>query len=327
MLGLIGLSEDAETAYRHLLRYPDCRNEQAAAQLKWPMKRLVAAFDELVDLGLMRPSWDDPEVWRPVSPELRLTTMLAEREAEVLERQREVQEAKAAVTSLLTEYAELRAERAHPEVETLTSLDDIRTRLAELAASARKETMAFLPGGPQSAAALEAGRGVDEAVLARGVRVRGIWLDSVFNDPATVRYITWCTEAGGQIRTAPSLPLRMNLFDRAVAMVPIDPEHPTRGAVVLRGAGVVTALCALFEQVWRHAHPFGEEIRRGREGLTPQERELLALLKEGATDEMASRQLGVSLRTVRRMMAELMARMGARSRFQAGAKAGELGWL
>ncbi|GAB2680499.1 hypothetical protein [Kribbella swartbergensis] len=45
------------------------------------------------------------------------------------------------------------------------------------------------------------------------------------------------------------------------------------------------------------------------------------------TDASATRQLGVSLRTVRRMLAEIMACLGARSRFRAGIPAPERGWI
>src|SRR5947207_1648255 len=78
---------------------------------------------------------------------------------------------------------------------------------------------------------------------------------------------------------------------------------------------------------WRSARPFGEPPRRDGNGLTGIERELLELLGRGLTDEAAARKLGVSLRTVRRMMADLTTRLGATSRFQAGMRAHQLGWL
>jgi DNA-binding CsgD family transcriptional regulator len=64
-----------------------------------------------------------------------------------------------------------------------------------------------------------------------------------------------------------------------------------------------------------------------RDQPSSQERDLLRLLGQGLTDASAARQLGVSLRTVRRMMAELMARLDARSRFEAGIRAAERGWV
>ncbi|MFB6613075.1 hypothetical protein ACFCV9_02420 [Streptomyces sp. NPDC056367] len=45
------------------------------------------------------------------------------------------------------------------------------------------------------------------------------------------------------------------------------------------------------------------------------------------TDEAAGKPLGVSLRTVRRQMSALMERLNASSRFEAGLKAAQQGWL
>ena len=67
-----------------------------------------------------------------------------------------------------------------------------------------------------------------------------------------------------------------------------------------------------------HLQAFGTPPRRDGNGLSATERELLELLSRGLTDEAAGRKLGVSLRTVRRMMADLTTRLGATSRFQAG---------
>nr|WP_240522031.1 helix-turn-helix transcriptional regulator [Amycolatopsis vastitatis] len=61
--------------------------------------------------------------------------------------------------------------------------------------------------------------------------------------------------------------------------------------------------------------------------LSDRERQLLTLLTAGYTDESAAVRLGVSVRTVRRMVAGIMDRLGARSRFQAGVKAADRGWL
>jgi DNA-binding NarL/FixJ family response regulator len=83
----------------------------------------------------------------------------------------------------------------------------------------------------------------------------------------------------------------------------------------------------LFDRLWDTGTPFGETPRRDEHDLTPQERELLMLLGIGCTDDIAARRLGISLRTVRRMSSELMNRLGARSRFEAGVRAAKEGWL
>ncbi|GAA1230337.1 hypothetical protein GCM10009665_20920 [Kitasatospora nipponensis] len=57
------------------------------------------------------------------------------------------------------------------------------------------------------------------------------------------------------------------------------------------------------------------------------ERKLLGLLAEGLTDAVAAKRLSVSVRTERRMVAELMTRLGASSRFDAGVKAVRRRWV
>jgi DNA-binding NarL/FixJ family response regulator len=61
--------------------------------------------------------------------------------------------------------------------------------------------------------------------------------------------------------------------------------------------------------------------------LTGRHRELVRMLGGGLTDEAMARKLGVSERTVRRLVSELTERLGAASRFQAGVCAVRLGWL
>ena len=79
--------------------------------------------------------------------------------------------------------------------------------------------------------------------------------------------------------------------------------------------------------MWENATPLGVAQPRVRQNLTRQDAALLRLLSQGDTDEVVARKLGVSVRTVRRMASELMAELGARSRFQAGVRASERGWL
>jgi DNA-binding CsgD family transcriptional regulator len=199
--------------------------------------------------------------------------------------------------------------------------------LEQLAHKTQYEVLTFAPGGAQSAQALQASKPLDEQLLGRAVNIRTIYLDSVRNDPPTVSYARWLTALGGQVRTVPVLPLRLIVVDRSVAVVPLDPNVTSAGITLLRSPGAVAAMHALFEQVWENATPLGVAQPRVRQNLTRQDAALLRLLSQGDTDEVVARKLGVSVRTVRRMASELMAELGARSRFQAGVRASERGWL
>ncbi len=187
--------------------------------------------------------------------------------------------------------------------------------------------LSLLPGGAQSPDTLEASWPLDRRALERGVRLRSIYQDSFRNDPPTLRYVNRLGSLGAESRTLPTLPLVMVVVDGEVALVPLDPDDGRAGALELRSTGAVAVARMLFEQLWVNATPLGSAPARDGNGLTPQEDELLSLLAKGHTDATAARRLGVSLRTVRRMNAELTARMQVRSRFQAGAEAARRGWV
>ncbi|MFG2999608.1 helix-turn-helix transcriptional regulator [Streptomyces sp. NPDC048340] len=155
-----------------------------------------------------------------------------------------------------------------------------------------------------------------------------MYQDSARNDAATLAYAQWETGLGAQVRTSPVLPPRMLIFDRETALVPIDPANSRLGALCTTSPGIVASLVALFEQTWETAVPLGAALAQTPEdGITPGEQVLLKLLAAGMTDEAAGKRLGVSLRTVRRQMSALMERLDATSRFEAGLKAAQRGWL
>ncbi|GAA4843894.1 LuxR C-terminal-related transcriptional regulator [Kitasatospora terrestris] len=324
--GPVGLDPFGEAVYRTMLLHPELDAHGLAARLEASEQEIREALDRLADLALTRPTGSGDH-WRAVNPERGLATLLAHQEAEAARRQLEMERSRAAMAGLIAEYASVHAPTEQRGIEVISSLDQVRDRLIQLASDATAEVLSFAPGGPQPAQVMEASRTLDQETLERGVRMRTVYQDSVRNDPPTVQYARWLHGLGGAIRTAPTLPLRMILVDNATAIVPIDPEDPRKGAVVLHSPGVIAALRALFDQVWEQARPLGETAQRDPHGLTGQERELLRLLAEGLTDERAGQRLGVSLRTVRRMMADLMVRMDARSRFQAGIQVAALGWL
>ncbi|MGH6657760.1 MAG: helix-turn-helix transcriptional regulator [Actinocrinis sp.] len=327
MLEALGVSLDAELAYRAMLADPQVGVRQLADQLDWPADRVRDALDTLARLSLLKPSYEAPGRLRLISPEVGLSSLLAEREAAVLEQQRQIAASRAAVAAVVADYADLHPSRQHSDIEQLAGVDAVRSWLEERAHEGLTEVMGFNTGGAQSERSMAASKPLDEEALTRGTIMRTIYLDSARNDPPTLSYLRWLAETGGQVRTAATLPLRMVIFDRKQALIPVNPELSKTGAVVQRGPGMVAALCALFEQMWQAAKPVGEEKARDGQGLTGQEQAIITLLAEGWTDDVIARKLGVSVRTSRRITAELTQRLGARSRFQAGARAVERGWI
>ncbi|MEU9760887.1 LuxR C-terminal-related transcriptional regulator [Streptomyces sp. NPDC047985] len=326
MLRQLGLGPDEEAVYRAMLAGGTGGVSGLASQLGWTESRFRAALDRLAALSLVRPSADGGP-GRPVDPELGLTALLMSQEEEVLERQRQISASRLAMTRML---ADIRASGGQTvnEVQKLWTMDQIQSKIEHLASTCTTEVAAFVPGGAQSAESLDAARPLDQAAIDRGVQLRYVFLDSATNSPATREYVNWLGERGGHVRAVPRLPSRMLIYDRGTAIVPVDPTAADLGALVLHGTGAVAALLAFFEHTWQQACPLGETASRtGEDPLKPPERAVLELLGQGMTDDAIARQLGVSVRTTRRITADLMQRLGARSRFEAGVLAAGRGWL
>ncbi|KOV63584.1 hypothetical protein ADK64_20160 [Streptomyces sp. MMG1121] len=323
----MGLSDRLLDVYRALVGYPRWGVSEVADHLGTTETDVRACLDELAELSML---YAPGHASQPVilNPEIGLTALLNRRESEIHAQQAKLAAARTEAAELLAVYsAHQQQHGGNTGLEQLNEISSVRAKLVELAGQARAELLSFTPGGAQSQEALDASRPLDEKSLASGIRIRTLYLDSVRNDRATTEYARWLAGLGGEIRTIPSLPIRMLVVDRSVALLPMDPKDSRAGAVIVRAPGVLAALVHLFETVWQQAQSLDGVRPCAPDEPTPQELELLKLLELGSTDEVAARKLGVSLRTVRRMMADLMGRLGARSRFEAGVLATRAGWV
>ncbi|KUN00436.1 erythropoiesis-stimulating protein [Streptomyces yokosukanensis] len=324
MLGLLGLDAWAEEVYRAMLSHRGKGVAELADVLGRPEQDIRSALDRLHELSLVRSS---QEALHAVSPELGMEILLAQQQAELAAQQQRVEASRAAAAQLIAQFAEHSESAQQPNVEHLTGIEQIREKLGMLTHRVRGEVMTLAPNGAHTPESLRAARPLDTELLDRGVRMRTVYLDSVRNSRDTVAYAEWLAERGGQVRTVPSLPVRMVIVDRETAVIPVRADAACEAAVVLTGQGTLTALCALFDSIWACGVDLTKAQQRDESGLSAQEREVLNSLYRGMTDDSIAKRLGVSPRTARRVANDMMERLGARSRFQAGALAVQNGWL
>ncbi|MDN3023615.1 LuxR C-terminal-related transcriptional regulator [Streptomyces sp. S.PB5] len=327
MLDVLGLDGEAETIYRAMLSHPHDGVADLVTRLQLSEEQVRAGLDRLSALALIQPSAQEGTGFRTISPETAMEALLARQQAELAAQQMRVEASRAAAAKLIAECSTLRPRVLDDDSERLIGPEAIRDRLAQLAEETKQEIATFAPGGAHSAEDLQASRIPNAALLERGVRMRTVYLDSVRNHQPTLDHVTWLNARGGQVRTAPTLPIRMVISDRRQAVLPIDTVDARAGAVILHGAGTVAALCALFEGIWSSSIPLGTMPKADADEMPPQERAVLKMLAQGYTDEAIANRLGVSPRTARRIAADLMERLEARSRFEAGVHAVQDGWL
>ncbi|MEU7259385.1 helix-turn-helix transcriptional regulator [Streptomyces rimosus] len=328
VLGRLGVEPETETVYRALLARPYATPATLADHTGMTGREVERALGRLAELALVRPSAEHSGRLYAVSPRLGMDILLARQQAELAAQQQRVEESRAAAARLVSEFAVPQQSAADHGVLRLAGADRISDHLAEMGAAAEEELQVFAGGPPGTLPELPPLQPLYEKLLARGMRVRTVCLDSARHDPAAVAHAEWLASAGAEVRTAAVLPTRMVVVDRRSALVCASAEDAAQTAVSVRVHGVVTALSTLFDAVWAAAERLGPPpSRRVADGFTRQHLAALQLLAEGHTDATVARRLGVSARTARRIATDAMAGMKARSRFQAGVLAAQLGYL
>jgi len=120
-------------------------------------------------------------------------------------------------------------------------------------------------------------------------------------------------------------------IDGQIVYVRNEPPDPARDggrqASLVEDPAAVQALELMFAGTWGNAVALEDYPRLGGRLCPANARRILECLRTGHTDEVAARDMQVSLRTYRRYVAEIMRELGAGSRFQAGVRAVELGLL
>lgn len=159
-----------------------------------------------------------------------------------------------------------------------------------------------------------------------GFAVKKLLSPAALADEAARRHLREVTAKGAQVRISSTrLPHETIVIDRRVMILAGRDAPGPREFTVTTSPALVGGVYALFQAAWEAATDFAAYLGGDVPHLDADGLAVLRALGAGHTDETAARLLGLSLRTYRRRVAELMAKLEADSRFQAGLRAGELG--
>ncbi|MFI0814933.1 DNA-binding response regulator [Streptomyces sp. NPDC021098] len=157
-------------------------------------------------------------------------------------------------------------------------------------------------------------------------QVRKLCSPAALADEHSRKHLSDLVAQGAEVRiAATALPHETIIIDRRFAILAGLDAPGGREYTVTTGPTLVGAVYALFDAAWTTATDLKSFLRGEQPHLDAESRTILRALGSGATDEVAARELGTSLRTYRRRVAVLLETLDADSRFQAGMRAGELG--
>jgi DNA-binding NarL/FixJ family response regulator len=168
-------------------------------------------------------------------------------------------------------------------------------------------------------------RSFPDDVGVRGLLLRTV-VDELFPTAAdSAEMLRDAERTGEQIRAVRRCPVTMLIADQDQALMAVA-ETGAEWGLLVREKYLVAGLRALFDLLWARGRPLTAEPSADS-FLTATEQRILVLLGYGRGDAAIGRALDLSERSVRRHVANLLAKLGAESRFAAGAEAARRGLI
>ncbi|MER5876399.1 helix-turn-helix domain-containing protein [Streptomyces sp. NPDC060235] len=311
-LAAVGVDPFDEAVYRVLLSRQAASPGQLADELACSTDRVGRALARLHDLGLVGRLSGARRRYSAIDPEHAVDALVRVRAAE-LDR----------VRSSAAELSRLFTAGRHgggEEVEIVHGSEALGRWFVRLQQEARHQVRTL----DRPPYALTTANPVEETALAEGVTYRAVYAPEALEWPGVLDDIRRLIGHGEQARVLPGLRVKMAIADDRIALLPLSLDLSDVRAAVLRPSALLDALVDHWELCWRAAEP----LDAPPEGpLDADDRLMLSLLVSGMKDEAIARQLGWSVRTMRRRTSRLHELLGAANRFQAGVIAQRRGWI
>lgn len=204
----------------------------------------------LKDKGLVDHGEGWGSLYRAVGPEVALPLLVDRQRQEVEDRE-----------IAAKELAEELSERVNPVVAASPEVFEVirnprsqAERFARLQLAAEEEIDLIV----KPPIVNRSGNPEEETALKRGVRVRALYQQSSLKDDGVGPYLTDWLGMGEEARIYPGeLPLKLALFDRRTALVPLEtPASPhSLTAIVVNHPALGAALRIFFDALWADSEP------------------------------------------------------------------------
>ncbi|MGH8428687.1 MAG: helix-turn-helix domain-containing protein [Gammaproteobacteria bacterium] len=319
-LEILGITEAEERAYRWLLNHPRATTSDAAQALALSPSRAQRLLDGIEAKGLMTHTPERPRRYIPASPDIALNALM-------FRRQESLQRAAGAIQELQEQTATHKQGEREQLVELITSREAERQIYHQIHRMARHEIVTLMRP-PALISQFDVPSEQDQChqreAQTRGVRFRSIVDPDWLSLPGAVQRTKEDMKAGEDVHVLSYLPFKMLISDHRIALIPLSPGQPTSPTLLVRTSALLDALYTLFEIFWERATPISFtrastlKTSESDTRLSEAVEDLLSLMAAGLNDKKIASELGISLRTLYRRVAEMMKDLDARTRFQFG---------
>lgn len=311
-LGPWGVSPGAEDLYRVLLRSPGVLEADLPKMALRSEEEIAGFLVELDGVGLVRREADGQLTAMPPSQAIE---SLVSRELQLLDgRIHELGEAKSALSRYAADYRPRSDGTPLAEIVSWSDTTDVLLGLVHQAdGPIRTIYLTLEPAWEERQKLLAEAFSVDKEF---NVLVPIEYL----NNERIITDLRSLIRPGVELRFVARTVTSLSVYGSMAASTLTNPYDYHSDRLVMRTPALISIFNDYFSTLWRIAIPLNHQPDHDADRV-------LMLLAQGFKDEAIASQLNMSLRTVRRRIAELMESLGADSRFQAGVEAVRRGLL
>lgn len=296
-----------------------------------PAERIDEACRMLADLRLIARCDGPDDRWRASSPDDAMLDVVLPIESAARRQAADAARLRARIQSLEPVYVDHRKIADPAAFQVVVEHRQLAEVLrAELAATT-SEVLAFSALGQGTPDWFTTELGLHVGAADRGVRLRAIYPHTARSNDVLVSALETLAEHGATFRTIGEVLGPSIIFDRNTCVITVrrGDVQGKRASVtlVIRHSAVADYFAELFNAAWDRAVRYEPDQQQTAEILDETKDAVLRLMATGAKDETIARRLGMSVRSCRRHIAEVMQALGAGSRFQAGVEAERRGLL
>ena len=250
----IGLNAYEARSYLVLVGHPRFKALELAARAHVPRQKIYEVLDSLVEKGFAQVVQEKTKLFSAVEPSMAIPSYLA-RKRKLLEQEATEQSRIAAglIEDLSNAYSEGQGERGTLDFLRIVSEPaQTATHYRRMLAEVKNEYLEF-SRPPYAVDPLD--EQLVKQACTRGVRCR-LLLEAGTLDEEHRQRLSEYSQAGVEVRTEESLPMKLALFDCRQGMIALlDPviTRPTWTAVIFDHAGLGEAMKGLFEDRWARA--------------------------------------------------------------------------
>jgi DNA-binding CsgD family transcriptional regulator len=320
VLAAFGVSQDAERLYRRVLRASGRTPDEHREQLGWPPTRVREALDALLAVQLV--TEDDDGTLLADHPRITLTRLIDRETSQLDQRLRDLAGVRSAVSDFAAEHRASGRSLAGPVAVDPLPAEVLITTVEEMVRSTTGIIRSFHLEVARGPGTHEGIVRIVREQMARGRELRSIYPLTVLDHPDELTWVRDWARVGERQRMVQQVPHEYVIFGDEVVLSSREWGRTAGGAVLLRLPLLVQAFTAVFDDAWRSGLPVPDPSVE-----QDADTRLIALLAGGFKDEAIARYLGLSLRTVRRRVANLADELGVHTRFQLGVVAQRRGLL